>query len=111
MKITLEIFANRLRKFLECESVCQRCPLTLGFKFQSKDVFGHRLAPKNVVWSSFQVSRAPSCTICQEFVGGEGVQQGCPCSVLGHDEAIAAAHTALALWDKGEHPMQEGGRG
>ena len=24
------------------------------------------------------------------------------------EEAIAAAHHALALWDKGEHPMQEG---
>ena len=99
MEITPEIFQNRLRKMLECERVCTKCPLTIGF------------AAGEVLDIAHQRQNGSNCTMCRSFVGIPILTTGlCPCNFLGHpDEAIAAAHHALALWDAGEHPMQEEG--
>ena len=106
MKITVPIFANRLRNMLSCEDVCKKCPIELGFYEgypQKTDVFGNKInCGRNRPYS-----RAAACEICQKFVLTNDDE--CPCYVLGHSGAIAAARAALALWDAGEHPMQEEG--
>lgn len=105
MKITAPIFANRLRKMLDCEDVCERCPAELGFHDSASrvDVFSNKIS--NGRW--LYTIRSRACEICQKFVSAD--KFNCPCRVLGHDEAIAAAHKALELWDAGQHPMQEEG--
>ena len=102
MDYTVEVHANRMPKFLECEEECEeacnRCPADLGFSPSPFcNVFGEKFGPPY-----------NSCKICNNFIGEESLID-CPCNRLGHSEAIAAAHAALELWDAGEHPMQEEG--
>lgn len=97
MEITPEIFANRLRNMLKIKRPCEACPVQLGFAINTKrDVFGNEYAQ---YWREVD-----ACRVCHKFMSIKG---NCPCYELGHDEAIAAAHAALELWDKGEHPMQK----
>ena len=92
MDYTVEVHANRMPKFLECKDLTKKCPASLGFSLDEElNVFGG----------------TSECPVCVEFVGLPAHTEKCPCNVLGHSEAIAAAHHALALWDAGEHPMQE----
>ena len=105
MEYTVEVHVNRMRKFLECEALCGKCPACLGFDpdhYKHKDFLGNDLVRKtSLEWGE----RSNTCLICQEFVGIP--KTDCHCYHLTHNEAIAAAHAALALWDAGEHPMQE----
>ena len=98
MEYTKEIHVNRMRNMLSKKRECEKCPErkwysgTINYDF----ITGERVkAERNYI-----------CKICWGFIGFPE-RASCPCNVLGHDEAIAAAHAALALWDAGEHPMQE----
>ena len=108
MEYTIEVHVNRMRKFLECEDLCEGCPATLGFWWGYPDIFGNKKSQIRTSYSGLIFEKKSACFICREFmeISNEPISL-CPCHVFGKNEAIAAAHKALELWDAGQHPMQE----
>ena len=102
MDYTVEVHAEVIREFVETENIlqdcCSMCPVR-----DSKYYF--EMPPLNSGYSN-KDNRSPVCKICQEFVFVTTPM--CPCGFYNCAKgAVTMANHALALWDAGEHPMQE----
>ena len=81
---TIAVHIKLLKKMLK-KDVCALCPA------------GKRFRPFTVLYDRWSSS---PCRICQEFVGIPGI--GCPCCILGEEEAIRRTLLAIEEYEEGD---------
>lgn len=92
-KYSEKIHRERLIGMLRKENVCAHCPAAKHYDG------GKSVNAMWLVWTSLgRLSGPYPCQICMNFVGLEYQEgKGCPCSILGEDEALKRTYKALGL--------------
>ena len=89
----IELYVSRLEKMLLKADVCEGCPVLPYFKI--RDEYGNlneivRGFPEANIYNN----ENEICLFCQSFVDLD--RHGCPCLILGKDEAISRAVKSIA---------------
>ena len=87
MKYTLKLHKHRLRLMLKRDNICELCPGRKGFNGQIDVWIGdERGRIGRIYLRAWRCDTAKGpCIICQDFVG---VENQCPCTLLGKEEAL-----------------------
>ena len=90
-KYSIKIHRERLTKMLEKGNVCARCPAARHYDG------GNSCSEMWRIWTTLgRLSGTYPCKVCMNFVGlkyKEG--KGCPCTILGEEEALKRTIKAL----------------
>lgn len=81
MRYTEKVHAKRLVKMMAKEKPCACCPAQIHFMTHSVFIKG--------------ASHLSACRVCRVFVGLNHYNQGCPCYLLGKEEALEKTREVL----------------
>ena len=89
----IELYVSRLEKMLLTDDVCRGCPVLPYFKIRDKNRKLNGIVGGFPKVKMYDIDNEV-CSFCQDFV--EVIGGGCPCIMLGKDEAISRAVKSIA---------------